>query len=120
MENNELELLLKPAPMSEAEKEFRAWIKECKAILADRNVYEVAEMAIMCGFDKGIVYRVLSTFKDAMDGTQIENRAAFQTWNFSRAVDEVQRMKEEMARPKKFDLMPLWRDLHANQTGVTL
>lgn len=117
MDDLELELLLIPAHMSDAEKEFRAWIKSCKGILATRNPLEVAELAILCGFDRETVYTTLSTFQDAMDGTHVDNRARFQLFNFTMAVERVQKMKEDMTRIKELDLSPLWRDLHAYQTG---
>ena len=78
------------------------------------NPQEVAGMAILCGFEKSLVYSVLSCFRDAMAGTHVEKRAAFQSWHFDQAVKEV----HEMRRIKELDLRPLWKSVHDYQMGT--
>ena len=105
----EMQMLLTPIPMSEAEKEFRAWIKANKDLLVNRDAYEVAELAILVGFSRDTVYQTLSAFSDAMNGTHIESRARY--------FPIMQEGRREDARRRymkwKF-LDPIWKDYIAN------
>ena len=112
IERKEMLALLEPAQTSAEEKELRAWLKQCRTTLADRNSLEVAAMAILCGFERTLVYAVVSCFRDAMAGTHVEKRAAFQTWHFEQAVKEVQEMKTG----KEMNLRPLWESVCNYQT----
>lgn len=118
--DDRLKLLLTPVPMSDAEKELRQWIKENKEILLDRTPDEVAQMAILCGFDRGVVYSTLSTFQDALNNTHFDKRMMMHWIAWDGALADVRRLKDEQSRVKELDLMPLWKDLHAYQTGETV
>ena len=56
-------------------------------------------------------------FRDAMDGTQLENRAAFHVFSFLIAVEDVQILKDKMSYVKELDLKPLWKDIFNFQTA---
>lgn len=113
----DLEALLKPIPMTDAERELRAWIKLNKASLQDRSQAEVGYLAIECGFDQAVVFAVLSNFRDAMGGTQVESRARFALYGFNKACERVNEMKAKLAYVRELDLMPLWREVTYLQTN---
>lgn len=112
------EALLRPVEMSPEEKDLRAWLKDCKDILADRAPTEIGELAILVGFDRSLVYKVLSYFCDAMNGTHIEGRVALKAYQFEAAVERVQSMDADLKRVPELDLMPLWKEVHTYQTGA--
>lgn len=109
--------LLTPAPQSAEEAEFRAWLENCREILADRAPDEVAYLASLGGFEPHVVYPVLSLWKDAMAGTRFENRMAMQQFQWEAAVQDVQRLRDEKERVPEFDLRPLWKSVSEYQSG---
>ena len=109
--------LMKGVPMTDAEKEFRAWIKLNKETLVDRTAHEIAQVAILSGFDAEIVFSVLSSIKDALGGTQVESRARMQMFRWDVAVEDFHRVQDEKNRIPELDLMPLWRSVHFYQTN---
>jgi len=124
MDSREIELLLTPIPMSDDEKEFRQWLKSCQAILAGRKPDEIAQLAILADFKREVVYMVLSTFQDAMDGTHVDGRArmaVIEKTSYMERSDEEKKatdaLHREGLRHRKF-LKPLWIDL-ASQYGYT-
>jgi len=114
----DLAALLKPIPMTEDEKELRAWIKLNKERLTQCNCpQEAASLAIMGGFDPKLVYRLFSNFTDAMMGSQVESRARMATFNFNQAVDQVNEMKAKLAYVRELDLSHQWRAVTFYQTN---
>ena len=113
----DLEALFTPIPMTDDEKELRAWIKLNRETLESMTPTEIGYMAITCGFDPAVVYAVLSNFRDAMSGTHVESRARFASWNFHKAMQHVDELKKKMAYVKELDLMPLWKDVTFYQTN---
>lgn len=97
-----------------AQIEIRNWIQQNRKTLEGRTSDEVASLAVTCGFDISDVCLTLADFHDAMAGTNIDNRAAFQSWIFDRKVAEVTQMKRDLEKVKELDLMPLWKELVAN------
>ncbi len=119
--NQEIMDLMKPVPMSDEEKELRAWIKKCARanLFGDRDPREIAYLALLNDFPRELVYSVLSCFRDAIEGSHVDSRAAFQFLHFSQAVATAHRMRDELTKPKELDLSPLWLDVTAYQTGET-
>jgi len=99
---------------SPQETEIRAWIKANRKTLEGRSPNEIAHLAILCGFDISDVCMTLSNFRDAMEGSNIDNRAAFQGWLFDKAVGDFMKLKEDLARVPELDLRPQWKELVAN------
>lgn len=106
-----------PKPLTEEEQNLRNWVKECGPILKGRTSFEVAAMAVACGFNPDLAYSFFANFTDAMSGSCIDNRAAMHVFSVHQAINRVNKMKEELERIPELDLMPLWKELHFNQTG---
>jgi hypothetical protein len=68
-------------------------------------------MAVLCGFDRAIVCRVLSNFQSVMDGSNPDNRAAMYVFQVEAAMERVRDMKTKLAYVKELDLMPLWKSV---------
>lgn len=113
--SNLLALLQRPA-MDPEELEFRAWLKNCAGILAGRDSFEVAHMAILVGWPQALVTRVLVDFQDAMAGSCLENRAVLKAFQLEHAIDQFTQMRRDLETPKPTDLQPLWEDVHRFQT----
>jgi hypothetical protein len=94
--------------------EIRNWIKLNKKTLEDRSPNEVAALAIKCGFSVADVCMTLADFCDAMAGTSVDNRAAFQSWLLDRAIQQFAKLKHDLETPKELDLSHQWRELVAN------
>lgn len=107
-------LLTTEYPESEAEKEFRAWLKECREILAGRDVYEVARLAIMAGFEKSVVYSILSHFQDAMTGSCTDRRIRLQIFSNLSYLDNPKLLEGRGDWRRPIFIVPLWKDLAAN------
>jgi hypothetical protein len=101
------------AEVSPEEAELRNWLKSNRETLAGRDPFEVASLAITCGFDQDVVCRTLCNFQDAMAGSHLDNRVAFKAWLTDRAVEEVQKMRADLERVPELDLLPLWQELVA-------
>lgn len=102
--------------MGPEETEIRAWLKANRKTLAGRDQYEVASMAVRCGFNIADVCMVLASFEDALRGSRVENRAAFHIWRVETAIEQFTQLKKQLDQPKKFDLSPLWKRLAAHTT----
>lgn len=113
----DLEALFAAPSYSPEEQEFRAWLKDCRDVLSDRQPDEVAYFAILNGFSRILVYSVLSYFKDAMMGTNIDSRIKFESFRLSCAIEETIRMRDNLTRNKELELMRLWEDVYHYQTN---
>ena len=74
------------------EDEFKAWIKKNgrHLISAGFEVPEIAAMAIHnCHFNPNHVYKILSHFNDAVQGSNIDNRVKMQTDVFEYTIDKM-------------------------------
>ena len=91
----------KALTLSPEETEIRAWVQGNREALTGRSVYEVAELAILCGFDKGAVYKTFSTFRHAMWGGCVENAAMTQEIVLEMTLDRIYAMREAMEHPEK-------------------
>lgn len=102
--------LWRQAQVSPEEQEFRAWLRKCAGIMEGWSSNEVAHMAIMAGFDRELVVRVLSDFKAAMipGAASLENRAALKEYDRDHAIAQFLRMRDDLEKPKPFDLKPSW------------
>lgn len=65
--------------MNDERAELLAWIRNKRLYFVQREytAAEVADAAIRDTFDPDLVYRVLSNFRDALEGTSIDHRAEF-------------------------------------------
>ncbi len=115
MEFNEEDLMKRLSPggqYTEAQQAVRAWVYKNRQMFIDQDwtLPEVAEMARTVEIaDAMSITVVLSHFKDALNGSHIENRFAMMDYNFDCAVKRFQEMDAKLKKP--FDLMPLWEDL---------
>ncbi len=103
-----------PFPLNEPvvrpdEIELRDWLKKCKDILAGRDATEVCRWAIFAGFDASVVYRVLSDFRHAMEGSSVDNCSALHVWSFEMTVEQVQKMRVALEKVPELDLSEKWR-----------
>jgi hypothetical protein len=99
--------------LSPAETEIRAWAQRNREALMGRSAYEVAELAILCGFDKEAVYRTFSTFRHAMWGGHIENAAMTQEMVLEMTLERIFEMREALENPERVWVAELWQDLVA-------
>lgn len=114
----------RPEPTPE-EKEFRDWIKRNRQhfIEGEYTPGEIGMLARLVGFDPMLIYRELSSFNDAINGTCFENRAALMSYQFDGALKQFQKMKEEMAEKerlkarRRIGLDALWRRVTRYQSG---
>lgn len=98
------------------EAEIRAWLKANRTPLQDKDAAEVAYLAVLCGFNLDHVCKTLSNFRDAMDGSNIDNRIAFHIFRFEMAVDDVRKLKDKLENPIELDLSGQWKSLMAHTT----
>jgi len=97
------------------EKAVREWLHENKHVFDKTwSSAEVAHMAITCGFKPEAVYAVMSFWRDAMDGTRFENRAAMDQYCFEIACEERENLEKKRHYVKELDLGPLWVELTNN------
>ena len=119
--DEKLMFLLTPQPMTDAEKELHTWLKLNRETFIDRASSEVAHYAVMNGFDPGLVFNVVCSFRDAMEGTNLERRSALKELEFDGALKSVQKLNDKIAKKEKrekgLDLMPLWKDLYEYNFG---
>lgn len=85
--------------------EFRSWLKLNRQHFRDGNYNreEVTELALIAGFSRLTIYKELSHFQDALQGSSFDNRAKFHIDHESTAI--------EMLRGK-IDLKDQWRALY--------
>jgi hypothetical protein len=102
------------ATFSPEEAEIRTWLKANRASLEGMDASEVAYLAVTCGFDIADVCMTLSTFRDAMQGSHIDNRAAFEAWRFDMAVLDFAKVRKNLERVPELDLSTQWKELVAN------
>jgi hypothetical protein len=95
------------------EVEIRAWLKANRDTLAGRDATEVASLAVLCGFHIADVCFALSNFQDAMQGSHLENRLAFQAWRQEMAMAEFFKLRKKLEEPEELNLLPQWRELVA-------
>lgn len=93
------------------EMEVRQWAKENRLTL---QKYETSEMFLMAKaclpwIDDKVIYRVLSHFRDALQGSDINNRAYFKTWLLDETVQSL----------KPFNLREQWQELADYQPGFS-
>ena len=107
--------------LSPEETEIRAWLKLNRdKALAGLTPIEVANYAVRYGgFQMCDVIVTLSHFRDAIQGSHIDNRAALQSYLMDTAVEDFMKCRDALERPKELDLMPLWMDVYQYQTGET-
>lgn len=110
-------LLTSSTPMSKEEIEIRAWLKLNKETLEKYDPFEVLKLALQNDFSESLAYAVIVNFKDAMAGTQIENRAALHYFSFSVAMEDRARLQAKLDYVKELDLKPLWKELYGYQTA---
>ncbi len=99
---------------SPEETALRDWLKANRERLAGHEPAEVAQLAVLCGFDLDVVCMTLVNFRDAMAGSHIDNRAALEAWRFDMTLEHIEETKREMAKVKELDLMPMWQELVAH------
>lgn len=116
--DKELELLMQPMVIPENEKELRQWVKKCAGdgLFEGREPWEVAQLAIMNGFDRQVIYSVISCMEGDLMGGHIEKRSQLQFWRLTQAIELVQEMK----KVKELDLRPKWKALAEYYTGEEL
>ncbi len=107
--------------LSPEETEIRAWLKLNRdKALADLTPMEVADYAVRYGgFQICDVIITLSHFRDAMQGSHFDNRAALQEFLLDAAVEDFMKKRNALDKPKELDLAPLWLDVTQYQTGET-
>jgi len=110
--------MFKRPVVSADEQELRDWLKKNRELLKDHSSDTVVYFALLNQFPRDLVYSVLSDFRDAMQGSHIENRAAMEAYRFEAAMEDVQRLRDAQTYIKELDLRPLWKDLHTYQTGI--
>lgn len=101
-----------PLPSVEAkpdECELRDWLKKCRKVLEGRDATEVCFWAIFAGFDPVVVYRVLSDFRHAMEGSSVDNCSALHVWSFEMTVEQVRKMRVALEKVPELDLVEKWR-----------
>lgn len=107
--------------LSPAEVEIRAWLKGHKEYFAGMDAGEVAHLAVLCGFALNDVCKTLSNFADAMNGSNLDNRASFHVWRVEMAVYDFSQLKAKLEKPKELDLSSQWKELTAyTTTGESL
>lgn len=115
---------MKPRPEpTPDEKEFRDWMKKNRDHFkeGDYSAEEVGYFAGMNGFDPVLIYRELSHFQDALNGSYIDNRAALKMFQFDGAVETFRKMSEDLIQKaktkerRKLGIDALWRDVVRHQ-----
>lgn len=102
------------ATLTTEETVIREWLTRNRETLADKSLQEVSYLAVLCGFDVTDVCFALSSFRDALQGSQLGNRAAFHTWMVDQAIQDFQRLKTPKA--KELDLSEQWKAITAYTT----
>ncbi len=91
--------------------EFRQWLKANRETLKKYDPFEVAHLAITCGFEMADICNVLIDFTDSMAGSSLNNRAKFHVWNTERAIERVK-------IDQILDLTEQWRELSDHEQGL--
>lgn len=93
---------------------FRAWLKENKNhfIEGDWTIKEVSLFALSWGFHSITISQVLSHWSDAINGTNFDNRAAFQSFSLDIAMEDFQRLRNKLDYIPELDLTPQWKAVH--------
>lgn len=99
------------APVREDEIELRAWLERCKEIFKDRNALEIGNLAVWVGFDRAIVYRVMSEFPYCLVGSSLDNVAALSMWAFENTVERINKIRDELKKVPELDLSEKWQRL---------
>lgn len=85
--------------------ELRKWLKHCEKVLEGRSIDEIAELAIMVGFNAPMVYDVLSHWvTDKETHTTYKIR---EDWFVKRELDYLHEFKF------------MWHDLAKYERGLT-
>lgn len=109
------EMMFQEFYQSEAERELREWLKRNEERLKDESPAEVAYLAIFCGFDKDVVYSVVSSDQPRQRGQHPDSRAAQEAYRFESALEEVDRLK----KTDPFDLKDHWKEIiEYSQEGI--
>lgn len=85
------------------EDDFKVWLKRNRDILKDSSPDEIASLAHFCYFKMSVVTSVLSHFKDAMQGSNFDNRSKMHINCEVLAIERHQ---------GKISLKPQWFDLY--------
>lgn len=104
--------------MPEDEIEFRDWLTSHRAhfLTGHYSSGEISELAIACGFDRTIICRVLSHFKEAVNGISTDNEFAMQLFLFEFGVYRA----DKLQNPEEPGCIALWQDLAFEQTGENI
>ncbi len=109
----DLASLFKEYPQTDAEKEVRDWLRNCKDVFAQNwTPDEVAHLAIKLGFDIGAVCSVLSHWNAAKTGSRIERMIALNDYRLESAMNEFNEMQRKLDTAPGLDLQPQWDALN--------